>query len=103
MRVHFGHQPSIFRTKIGAPYLRPAQEESLVGRKSIQSRRPLAFDLLFKSRIGNCPPSESRVAYAQVQFAISVDTGLVFVAIELPFPSLRPVSEPLAAMLGPPI
>src|SRR6201998_4746135 len=103
MRVTVGHQPSVFRTKGGAPYLRPAEKESLSGSESIQGWRPLAFDLLFKSRIGNCQPSQVRDAFAQDQFSVLVEARLDFVAIKLLLNAGRAFIEVLAVLLGPPI
>src|SRR6266404_4012622 len=103
MRIAVGHQAGVFRTKIGAPYLRPAEKKSLFGSESIQGWRPLAFDLFFVSSVGNCQPAEIRDAFAQYQFAVLVKTGFDFVAIKLVLNAGRAFIEILAVVLGPPI
>src|SRR6266404_7388204 len=103
MRIAVGHQAGVFRTKIGAPYLRPAEKKTLFGSESIQGWRPLAFDLLFISSVGNCQPAEVRDAFAQDQFAVLAKTGFDFVAIKLLLNAGRAFIEILAVVLGPPI
>src|SRR6266850_1953277 len=54
VRVGVGHQPCVFDALVGAPDLRPAEEETLLGSKAVFRRRPgLARQGLFIRGVGD--------------------------------------------------
>src|SRR5205823_9771626 len=59
MRVGVGHQACVFDPLVGAPDLRPTQEEALLGAKAISFLRPrLALKCFLIGRVGDCQSAQ---------------------------------------------
>src|SRR6266481_561319 len=84
VRVGVGHQPRVFDPLIGAPDLRPTEEEALLGSEAVSVRRPrLARNGLLIRGVGDRQSAQVGDALSQNQLAILVQVAVDDVGVEL--------------------
>src|SRR6266481_3582044 len=84
VRVGVGHQPSVFDPLIGAPDLRPTEEEALLGSEAVSVRWPrFARQGFFKRSIGDRQSTQVGDALPQNQLTILVQVAVDDVGVEL--------------------
>src|SRR6266481_9732755 len=84
VRVGVGHQPRVFDALIGAPDLRPTEEEALLGSKAVSVRRPrLARKGLLIRGVGDRQSAQVGDALSPNQLAILVQVAVDDVGVEL--------------------
>src|SRR5690242_11197696 len=103
MRIGVGQQARVLGPHICAPHLSPSEEESLLGRKSVDISLRFAFQGFFVGGIGNGETAQIGYAFAEHELAVLVQAGLDFVAIELLLDAGGALVEILTVFGRPPV
>src|SRR5258705_8160081 len=93
----------LFRSNTARPNLRPTEEETLLGRETIDQLIRLSCLRLLKRTIGQCQPTKIRDTFSDNQFTLKVQARFCFESIKLFYHAIRPLTKALIIALSPPI